>query len=1049
MPYTSREHFTARVLRSESNTPAGIGFIVADRHIVTCAHVVNAALSRGLNNQVIPGSEELVRVDFPILGDAASGVERNCQVVAWEPPTATGISGGGVAGLLLVDGTLPPRAGPARLVDPGAAREAHVAVFGYPQYPEARPEGGWVRLRVVGTVGGGLLQLDAAGDAAFRAQQGYSGSPVVATDAAGDAVIGIFSAASPGEQDRDSYAIPASALTRAWPDAVRLLDELGPGRYGDPYGFSTMYRVAVSASVRELPLAPQDFSGRTEEIQRLTEWLTADRGPRLVNIYGIPGSGKTALALRVAQDIGAEYPDCQLHFNLRSSDQSPVSIDTLLGQKLVQLGVPISEMPTGLEARAEAYRSRIAERRPLIVVDNVVSEDQVRLLLPGYGDAAVIVTSWTLIPGLGSSALRLQPLTDQEAVAMLGTVSNRSVTDEDRDTVLHVAHLLGNLPLALRIAGGLMRTRELWTWAKLADRLRAESATTDSRPLVIGSPEVQASFGLAYQELKPDTARGYRLLGLAPSARMSKELAQALISNDPDEADDVFDDLIAHQLLQAESESTFRMHDLLWLRARSLVTDEPDPKTRQAAIGRLTAWSLNQLRTRYLDQLMSSLRILPPLPRSNEPLSLPETYVDSELVAADSEDRIPFGRLVSTFPAKGNRLVLMAPGGSGKTTMIGYLCLLAAARYRDHVKTDSERIPLVVLIRDIRPGVTGEDLESLIISTLRYRYGCELTREALQVALEEGQVFIVADGLDELIEPVLRQRVTRSINHFTRRYSGVPVLVTTRPFARVRDAFPGFTAVTIEPWDKAGSGQYIEKLAATRRASAGIESLLSWLADQNDLGVIGTPLGLQLLASSYWYRNRIPKTFTLLMEDLIEEVSERRDVVRGISEEPRSQIRISSEIVAYAMQSSYDNRTAISRGDIERVLRSAEVAAIADAARYMARALTSARGGGFMRNIGIALDGEVLYAFPHTAYREHLAASHMARMDPDEILTIIRMHFTDPSWEAVFVSALELGSVWHGRRYPSEVLSAVGASEPVLYQVVHSWIKRATSGSGQ
>ena len=503
MPYTSREYFTVRVLRSESNTPAGVGCIVADRHIVTCAHVVNVALGRGVHDRVMPGSDELVRVDFPILGDAAGGVERNCRVVAWEPPAATGISGGDVAGLLLVDGMLPTGAGSARLVDPGAARDAHVAVFGYPQYPAARPEGGWARLRVVGAVGGGLIQLDAADDAAFRAQRGYSGSPVVASDAAGDAVIGIFSAASAGGQDRDSYAIPASALTQAWPDAVRGLDELRPRHHGDPYGSPAAERVPVSATVRELPLAPQDFSGRTEEIRRLTEWLEGRHEAHgCVNIYGIPGSGKTALALRVAQDIGAEYPDCQLHFSLRSSDQSPVSIDTLLGQKLVQLGVPISEMPTGLEARADAYRSRIAGRRPLIVVDNVVSENQVRLLLPGYGDAAVIVTSWTLIPGLGSCALRLQPLADEEATAMLGTVSNRSITDENLDTVLHVAHLLGNLPLALRIAGGLMRTRELWTWAKLVDRLRAESATSGTRPLVIGSPEVQASFGLAYQELE-------------------------------------------------------------------------------------------------------------------------------------------------------------------------------------------------------------------------------------------------------------------------------------------------------------------------------------------------------------------------------------------------------------------------------------------------------------------------------------------------------------------------------------------------------------------
>jgi Trypsin-like peptidase domain/NB-ARC domain len=1041
-----------RVLRAESTDPAGVGFVVADQHIMTCAHVVNFAMDRGRLNQVMPGPHELVQVDFPILGGSADGMVLNCRVVAWTPPPVAGVFGGDVAALQLLDSTLPPGARPARLMDPGSARYAQVAVFGYPEYPEPRPEGGWARLCLSGGVGGGLIQLDAVGEAAFRAQPGYSGSPVVASDSAGDAVIGILSVASADGLDPDSYAIPASKLIETWPRAVGALGLSVPDSRGDPYGYPGVEWFRDTAPVKELPLAPRDFSGRAEEIQRLNEWLMADHGPRIVNIYGIPGSGKTALALRVAQDIGAQYPDCQLHFNLRSSDQSPVSIETLLGSKLVQLGVPISDMPAGLQARAEAYRSRIAGRRTLIVLDNVTSYNQIELLLPGYSNAAVLVTSWTLIPELGSHSLCLQPLLEEDAVAMLATVSGRPITDKDHHAVLGVARLLGNLPLALRIAGGLMRTRELWTWKKLTDRLCAETASSAAHPLVIGSPEVQTSFDLAFQELKPDTAQAYRLIGLAPSARMSKDLAQALISDEPGDAEDILDQLVTHQLLQPESESIFRMHDLLWLHARSTVAEEEDLQTRQAAIRRLNAWSLLQLRTRYLDHLRSSLSLLPPIPRANQPLSLPETYVESELTAADPADWLPPDTLVGTFPARQERLALMAPGGSGKTTMVAHLCLMAAARYQADALAGSERIPLVVLIRDIRPGAAETDLETLIIDTLRYRYECELTRGALDVALENGEVFVVADGFDELIEPVLRQRVMHSINDFARRYPRVPMLLTTRPLAEVHDAFPGFTVETIAPWDWGRAKIYLEKLAATGRGTeTDVSDLLNWLSRRNNLGVMGTPLGLQLLVSRYWYRNDIPETFTLLMEGLIEEITGRRERTRGIAISSGGGIRFAAEEIAFAMQSSSGNRITISEHGILRILQSTRRDDNSNDGHLNPENATSliiSARGGFMRSIGRTPDGGRLFAFPHTAYREHLAASHLARMDPAVIVAVMRSHFTDASWEAVFVAALELGTMWRGHRFPQQVWHAAAIEEPRLRDAIRSWDQMASNGPG-
>src|SRR5271157_5421848 len=111
-----RERFTVRVLRSDSLTPAGVGFVVGERHIVTCAHVVNTALGRPQRNQDKPGQSALVQVDFPILSGFESPPLRRCRVEAWEPPPESGLSGGDVAGLVLIGEGLPTGALPAELI---------------------------------------------------------------------------------------------------------------------------------------------------------------------------------------------------------------------------------------------------------------------------------------------------------------------------------------------------------------------------------------------------------------------------------------------------------------------------------------------------------------------------------------------------------------------------------------------------------------------------------------------------------------------------------------------------------------------------------------------------------------------------------------------------------------------------------------------------------------------------------------------------------------------------------------------------------------------
>jgi hypothetical protein len=216
----NREGFTVRVLRSGSALSAGVGFVVGERHIVTCAHVVNTALAREQRSQEKPGPGERIQVEFPMLGDEDGAPLRSCRVMAWAPPPSSGLSGGDVAGLVLVGEHLPEGAGPARLANPATFRDVAVDVFGYPGDPPRPRTGAWVAHRLRGMVGGGVIQLDADAASAIRAQPGYSGSPAVVSGDAGDAVVGMLAVASRDEDSRDAYAIPASRLIEAWPASL-------------------------------------------------------------------------------------------------------------------------------------------------------------------------------------------------------------------------------------------------------------------------------------------------------------------------------------------------------------------------------------------------------------------------------------------------------------------------------------------------------------------------------------------------------------------------------------------------------------------------------------------------------------------------------------------------------------------------------------------------------------------------------------------------------------------------------------------------------------
>jgi DNA-binding SARP family transcriptional activator len=514
-------------------------------------------------------------------------------------------------------------------------------------------------------------------------------------------------------------------------------------------------------ALNTLPRDVADFTGRTAEIERLTRAVTGKSAVVISAIDGMPGVGKTTLAVHLAHRL--EYPDGQLFIDLHAhtAGRAPVEPTDALDVLLRALG--LEEIPVGLDERASLWRAELSRRRLLVVLDNAASADQVRPLLPGVPGSLVLVTSRARLVELeGTSTLTLDVLSEAEALQLFATI-----VGDERGTdpaAREVVELCGRLPLAVRLAAGRLRSRPTWTTAHLATRLREGRLS-----------ELDAVFALSFGQLPAGHQRLFGLLGLHHGTDFDVHQAAALGELDLLECDGMLEDLVDVHLLEATTLGRYRMHDLLRQYAQSRVDSSREPLTR--------------LLDHFLDTANQATRLMSPAARKYE---VDITYrSESRLVLRDYDHAVEWleterqtlvaavalsldgdwrthtwqlARALTFFCmvrghtrdwATINELALEAakdePAALAITTKNYAMVFWQMARYQDAIYYNERAIEMLREQGDLQ-GVAGTlNNLSLVYRTLeRHAEAAELLEQAITVARELGDRHLESQAMSNV-----------------------------------------------------------------------------------------------------------------------------------------------------------------------------------------------------------------------------------------------------------------------------------------------------------
>jgi DNA-binding SARP family transcriptional activator/tetratricopeptide (TPR) repeat protein len=340
-----------------------------------------------------------------------------------------------------------------------------------------------------------------------------------------------------------------------------------------------------------LPPETAEFVGRDEELGL----LTAEHGntPGIAIIEGMPGVGKTALAVRAARLVGGQYPEGTLYLHLHSDDPgSPALSPAEALQRLLQmLSVPAAQIPGTIGERSALWRAQLSHRRAVVILDDAAGHDQIRPLLPVTGRCLILITTRRRLPDYpGSRTLTLDVLPVDESVTLFRQIAGEGRTADGRQVAAAVTQC-GRLPLAIQLTAGRIAQDGSLTLDGLIDELSQFSARLGGTGAV--GPEVMAAFDLSYCALEPDHQRFFRRLGVSPCASVSLQAAAALNGCTLAEAEKALVALVECHLLAPAPDGQFRFHELIRdYAAVCAARDDPETERRQA-LGRLLDYYLH------------------------------------------------------------------------------------------------------------------------------------------------------------------------------------------------------------------------------------------------------------------------------------------------------------------------------------------------------------------------------------------------------------------------------------------------------------------------
>ena len=348
-------------------------------------------------------------------------------------------------------------------------------------------------------------------------------------------------------------------------------------------------RPAQAAPPDNLPPETADFVGRDRELAA----LTTDGVPGVAVIQGMPGVGKTTLAIRAARLAAGQYPDGTIYLNLHSHDpgRPPLDPAEALYQLLQLLSVPATQIPETIGERTALWRAQLGRRRAVVILDDAAGHDQVSPLLPAVSRCLILITTRRRLAGLGRArSLTLDVLPDDDAIALFRRISGQGRGDETAQIAAAVQQC-GRLPLAIQLTAGRIAQHGLPGPRDLPD-LPDLPALPGGEPNA-AAPEVTAAFDLSYQALEPDHQLLFRRLSVSPCATFTLPAVAALGGCTQAEAEKALGALLDYHLLTPDPGGSFRFHDLIRGYAVTLARRDDSPAERRQAVSRLLDYYLH------------------------------------------------------------------------------------------------------------------------------------------------------------------------------------------------------------------------------------------------------------------------------------------------------------------------------------------------------------------------------------------------------------------------------------------------------------------------